>query len=545
MRDLFFKTGWLRASLAFLFFLICHCGGIGSATSAAETSSSIESLGETETQLFDEGPLEMPVTIAKLESPNPIYIDITPADSVPDADSSLFLDADSVTMIVLEGEGSSVAAARAIRDPIKTPYVYIYNQVTREGTVAEVGSDGSFSAVIAATIDQGIGVYAMTTSLPATAVSSPGVIFILDEYGTVTVTISNSNSINERMALVVDATGNILFSVSHDNGLFDLWQRNVDGTLPELLLENHAASMLMVAPLGGDTTEEYAIVDDVVNLLYLSSGTASPIAEDLGTIEQDEDNVFMAKFVVTPLTQNSVLVKRPSPNGLTQRLEAYTLAGERAIVIGDLVNGVETDYTDMRFSYGGSTDLTFVAVRSSAHKSSLYRVDLDRPFSELEMAWGERVPLFEDAEFEILTLTAKSDGSVYLMVADPATVSIKILSVDAQGQIVTLADTAGTDLSLYAQLTVQPEGEILLACDVGVDHGVSEQRLLALPLDGSTDGEFVPFLANGQLRSCNHFAFDAAGRIHFFTAASSDSPPQLSFIDSAKNPILAPYMVLP
>ena len=119
---------------------ILRCAGVGggglTADGAGEDSGGGEGGGASagDSALFEGGPVSIPVTIAKLDAPDPsnITVDVSGtsnSESVARASSSISL----------------TGNAGALPNPSATPQVYIYNSATAETKITDVKSDGSFA----------------------------------------------------------------------------------------------------------------------------------------------------------------------------------------------------------------------------------------------------------------------------------------------------------------------------------------------------------------------------------------------------------------
>lgn len=202
-------------------------GGTTSSDTGSSATSTAEAAGDAETQLFDSGPVDLPVTIAKLESPDATKIivsteAITPSQNAP-LDSRFSTTDPTVAYTVTGAEG-------AIHDPDTTPYVYLENVNNSTDEFCEVEDDGSFSCAILGDLSDDLRLYASTTSDTDTAQMSPPLFIRVDSLGVTTIADTNSTNISADFSLHTDSRGNYYLVVVID-GRSNFYRRNVDGTL--------------------------------------------------------------------------------------------------------------------------------------------------------------------------------------------------------------------------------------------------------------------------------------------------------------------------
>lgn len=531
-----------------LSLLLILSGLFGTACSGLNSLSSTES--DAELYGDDDGPISLPVTIAKLEAPDALNITVELSSS---SDLIRSLSATSAGTAAIEGAGdASDESGRAIHDPDATPFVLIYNHDTDEQTVAAVASDGSFSAEIAADAGESIGVYAITSSDLSAATSSPGIFYTVDSLGTVTVTVSNSGLINDDMPMSVAPDASVFFAVNGASDSYELWRRNLDGSLPERLLSGHAAAPLVAVSVssGGVASEQSVLLlDRGVDLLLRPAGTEgddesdwTTLLGDIGTIADDEDNQSTRAYRLQTIDEDTFLLKYPSSDGATQILKTLDLDGTTETILDGALGLGPTRLSSLNFSTPTSTSHLFLSYED-ADTSRSYVFDLDLQGTEADFAtgWSARVTLAETDEYDVLDLAATEDGTAVMLVRFVGSGAKKLLLLSSDGTVTVVADLSAQDVDLTNRIIVPrlPNGDPgIVACDE--NNGSASKRLLyySLATVTATGGVFQiepqVLVANEDLRSCRHFAVtsvgDALTLLHFFTAASETDSSQLSFV---------------
>lgn len=123
-----------------LTLFLAHCGGAGglggSLSGEGESGGSGGGSGSGINRLFEDGPIDMPVTIAKLEAPDPSKITVEIGGGTNLSPTLKNQSAETVTLTGLAG---------AMPDPTATPQVYMYSEANGT-TLVDVNSNGSFAA---------------------------------------------------------------------------------------------------------------------------------------------------------------------------------------------------------------------------------------------------------------------------------------------------------------------------------------------------------------------------------------------------------------
>lgn len=539
IRSLVLTLSWLA---------LTGCGGLSSSAEIASDSTS----GDDATALFEDGPIDLPVTIAKLESPNPLNINVEFEDT---STTNLLFSTNSLTAVFTGAGDANDETSRAVRDPSTTPYVLVYNHSTGDQTIANVAADGSFSAQIAADTQQTLGVYALTDSDSTTASASPGLYYVRDSLGSITVTVSNSDKINDDMPFSIAPDGSLLFSVTDDDNTYELWRRNVDGSLPERILDDYPVSLLFA---DGVSTAE---VSDAQNIFVLDRGVDLSVREILGesdtdsldswttiidgleTISSDNDNQITQTYAMRFLDADRVLIKHPSSDGTSDILEAMDSDGNRIAIIDGSQDFGPTQLTGLRFGFGTQANRTYVSFKDdSTQQTQIYLLDLSNVQNSSDgIAWQNRTTVLATNDFEVLALTSDSQGNAILLVQYTSTDVKKLLYLFQGGQTTEIADLDAQGINPAERIVLLSRDTLfngIALCDEGVDD--TSKQLLYYPIDtnlmSDQDNTTLPtqLTSNEELRSCRHLATTEINEsypvLSFFTAPSVDGSSQLSFI---------------
>lgn len=516
-----------------------------SLTGNAETSSA----GSTDFS-DDSGPIDLPVTIAKLESVDALNIAVT-ADS---DGASLTKDLQVIGGDTLTFTGNGDAdneSERAVHAPSTTPFILVHNHNTDDSVIVPVATNGSFEATIAATTQEPVGIYAITTDDVTTAESSAGVYFTLDSLGTITITFSNHDAINDEMPLSVSADGSIYFSAISDDGTYDLWRRNMDGTVPNRVLTGAATAPLYTVAtsvVGAEEQQNVLLLDSVVDILLRTSldesseGDAdlwTTLIENISTMPAGEVNLESNRYFISYLNEETFLLKRPSDDGSTEVLEAITADGARTMIIDGSQGLGPTQIENLRFAFAMGPQKTIVIFQNTGtglneiHLLALTNADGSVNY---DGAWSREVTILQTGVFEVNAIIGINDAEFAAIVEYNDGKKLITLNTNSEMSILSELTADGiTPMNLLAYYNADNAAGIVLCDDTN-----SEKRLLYYSHDASLDAGHQPtveaesILTNQRLRSCNHFQISTVDTeyniLHFFTAEEDGSSSQLSAI---------------
>jgi hypothetical protein len=232
--------------LILCFSLSTACLTGGGTNSLSGTSSTIEPISETESNLYDnDGAINIPVTIAKLQSPlNVEKIVIELETSIPGgAPKGLSYLKDVKTPLT----GYKITGAADCVDA-GTAYVMIINTLTEQRLLQEVNSDGSFEALIPAI--EGTSVMMLAVDETETYGSMPISASYEKSVTTFNLTASSESIINTRQQLLMDRFW-VYFSLRADDSSFALVRRHLNGRLQVI------ADKLSTAPRHVSVTQSF------------------------------------------------------------------------------------------------------------------------------------------------------------------------------------------------------------------------------------------------------------------------------------------------
>lgn len=315
--------------LSVLFVFLAHCGGAGGVLTTAITggsdtgagtagnNASVEAAGEAETEAFDSGPVDLPVTIAKLDTPDVTKLVI----SAQSLDQSVNLP-QSIRLLVAKQQYSVtdptvayaiVGSAGSVQSPTITPYVYLENATNSTSEFCEVDSDGSFTCAILGDLLDDLRLYASTTNDTTTASMSPPLYISVDELGTVTVGDTNSAQISAEFSLMTDNTGNYYLVIVNENGLSSLFRRNVSGTSLETIWDTNDAESSIIPTVIESVSSGLIVLYDQNGKFYqveISSSSSASISSSFLTGSRPAYTLSSTVSEITTLN-NSVNVADP------------------------------------------------------------------------------------------------------------------------------------------------------------------------------------------------------------------------------------------
>lgn len=199
-------------------WLGCAGSGLDGGSSTAIGNPDDGSDDVAQDSLFEAGPIDIPVTIAKLEAPVPDRIAVTVQSST------------SVSFKGLEG---------AIPNPSATPFVYVLNRETDQTTINPVNEDGSFENIVSSAFT----LIASSIDELASQISAPVIYSCFDS--TCHWILTNSSSLSASgltmandtvYAVVVNQASNNLSAargvakIAQDGTTFTIYKLGVGGT---------------------------------------------------------------------------------------------------------------------------------------------------------------------------------------------------------------------------------------------------------------------------------------------------------------------------
>jgi hypothetical protein len=263
---------------------LVQCGGGGSIGGSA-TGDGIDALSDAESGLYETGPVEIPVTIAKLESPDATKIIasadgyspniITEIEGLEPAMSSPSVSNPTVAYTITGAEDS-------IRYPKITPYVYLYNSVNGADEFCEVSSDGSFTCPILGDLGDDLLLFASTETVVVDADMSPPLYITMDELGVVAIGDTNAGSLSADFSVATDNLGNYYLVVENTStNKSNFYRRNVDGTLLQTIwTEDDSEGSIIPTKIEAIGSSFIYVVDDDGSLYQIQVAETSSSISD-------------------------------------------------------------------------------------------------------------------------------------------------------------------------------------------------------------------------------------------------------------------------
>lgn len=416
----------------FLAFTLPRCGGLAGisttgsdadsgGTDSSDDGSSVatDPLSDAESGLYDDGPMDLPVTIAKLDSGN-----LTAENDAYYTDGTDLSESSGGLYSVRHAETSSSAGYRfefgenfikeADRDVVE--YLAAVNLETGEIQLQGVNDDGSVDAF---TVPAEEGQYIALAPMVAdqSAVGIPIYPFVEDGVYGNALTNSTSLSVNLPVQIKDDYT---FFSEEFDDATFALYRRNLDGSPVETIISGVTSQIRYVEPgLGGGVA------------YYTQDGKAYYV-KALGTTPETWGSPTLVRDLGAELSPPNSFV--PAPVKLATSTNGYIFALNKAVVNengGDMstmlaiyntadgttsVHMAVTDFKDASFDMG-EQDTLFVFLSPYDSKTmdgfgayELYRLDMTLGHA----AWENREKIYAipGSNDHVATMTASSENVV-------------------------------------------------------------------------------------------------------------------------------------
>lgn len=495
-------------------FLICaftHCSGL--ATSAAEvetevetTDSTYDNLSDTETDLYEDGPVEMPVTIAKLESPDAYLIRTEIAETESCSTAYDF---------TISGE------AQSIRNVSKA---YLYVPTTGESSVVELEADGSFGPLTVCSDDEVV----MSAMDDGETQVSPPLVFGLsaveeDGERRLTPILKDTNSVllDGNFNVIVDDAGNFYMVLQYDSGLFSLVRKNTDGSLIETLLENHVAEPLQVSVISGDKVVVLSLSGKISLLTrdaVLGTWSQSATLVDVGETTFDFQQLQKYRVMLTG-SEDAFLLRRPPNKGdgtlNTSLLDLVTLTGE----VTELVTASE--YDDLVADRGAGDEFHVLTRSSGASQYVLNKIDAALGAD----AWTQKTVEIEEFTPEpgwsVRNIDA-SENSVVLIDTNRDFAPAQLYLWSSASGLEKINDVLTDPFGFYETPHISREGNLVVLCKIEPPGEVNGGQIaIHRPgIDGV--GEIYSIVDDYQVNSyCDplrqqRFFVDTNGLIHFY-----------------------------
>lgn len=554
---------FLRLFLVALISPHLFCGGVAGLTSGATDTgtttggSTADALTGTETQLFDDGPVDMPVTIAKLDSPDLSLITVT-VDEISGAQAVKFATGATHRFTIT----GSAGAGGKLSDGTFAPKFLTFNATTDEQAVATVNADGSFVGEIDGSLADTIVFASMTEAEDQV---SPILTVATDASGNFIVTTTNAADLSAAMNVMTDANGNYYFTVKATDGTYTLMRRNVSGSEVETIAESLASEPRVI--LAGSGPAATVLFEDgsLVNYAepapssvtaFLSKGGAANVESSTagawtsqtvdtvgGGLVGEDQSAWPGHSLMFSSTERTVAMTLPYASFLEQGTNNDTLL--RFIDLsgtGQIQSVIVSAEFDAVYADVGESGKIYVFASPDQFEANgsdyiLYRFDfLDLVDGGVDLAWAARETLIGSFTSTVTSLDVSDNGEVvfgFMISADQNGVGYWS---STSGTPMTINDPEN-DANFYAYPKVSPDGEFVVFCDVGVPSAeqVETGGDLTVYFPGDPAGTFTKLLASESFNTCTDnpasFFIDSQDRIHFYQTPVDGSDPQLGIID--------------
>jgi hypothetical protein len=539
-----------------LLFTLNACAGVsgisGQATGegtgdTGNTGTGTEALSETESGLYEDGPVSIPVTIAKLDSVNADLVTITPLETgANDNLASPWMIRkleSSEGVYVVTGTAGAVNTDEAMK-------IYGLNTTLAIAVIADVEDDGSFEFQINAEEGE---IVAIAPMLDDESEIGPPV-YGDTETGVVTLSTTNTDALNAN-SNIVELDGYVYFSLENEDGTFTLHRRNLDGTAVETLVEN-IDSQIRFITASENNVITYVTQDGRVFRLNGTAATASVSGRARyaeltwntpETIHDFGEPVDDPEFFLPPTTRTfiassgDIFFSNGNPLGA-----ASTTIQDIVLTHVDAATGAKTalikfkDYEFVNVDMG-APDTLFVSASPTSNTG------LDNRFRIFKLnmldgaaAWDLRTLIHTRpiADENILNIDASARNMIVFVTAQDTLHTFFSLSADVSDTPIEGAMFTGTPERPYSEwITVSPDSAsgnaLVLTCRGDGDKG----SYLVIHRIGVDPPETLQRITNSESKNSCHGSYrvDDGGRVFFYRTSinedGTEGAAQLSFIN--------------
>lgn len=552
-----FKTVSHRGSLFRYFLRLCavafivphlFCGGVAGIVSSATSGGSATSTGTadalsgTESQLYEDGPIELPVTIAKLDSPDLSLITVTVEEISSTTANATKFAATSTHIFTVTG---LAGAGGRLSDDSFAPKFFMFNATTDEQAVSEVGADGSFTGQIDGELSDTIAFASMTEGEDQV---SPILSVAVDDNGNFIVATTNASDLSADVNVMTDPDGNYYFTVVADDGTFTLLRRNLGGTEVETIATGLNSEPRVI--LAGSGPAVTVILQDGSIVVFAqpppsltgfvagrralfaegdSAWTSATVETIQGGVNTSEQTAWPGHSLLYSATERTLALTSPSaqPGGIG--------ASEDLLRFVDLSGGgvtatvIATGEFDAIYADTGESGKIYVFAnwpggQEGEGTATLFRFD----FQDLDvtpdpsLAWQARETLVSGFEGRVNSLDVSDEGAaVFQFITADNNNNRGIAYWSASSGVVIINDMEG-DPRQYAYPKISPDGKFVIFCDVGEGDQLNVPGNLTVYFPGDGAGDFHPLVESGTVTTCadnpSRYFIDSQDRIHFYQA---------------------------
>ena len=350
----------IRAYILISIFVLLSACFSGSSSSTTEVAG--DALDTTESELYSNGPFDLPVTIAKLETVNP---NLMSADYLDSGISDISTDS-SVTFLLNTESSSSGYVITGSEGATTSEKVIAYNTVTTSSVIVSSEVDGSFTLNILATEGDPISVSSLNGG---------------EDTASPPVTISSFNGISE-----ISLTNTALLGINHN-----LVQLN--GYTFFTTVDDDGISTLVRRELTTGTTETVDIVSGVFESISVDS-----TSHDVSLLTTDESLYHINSD--DPISLSSIV---------WDNANSIYVHPDTIRVFDQLDHGIET-FTDGNNNSFICVNDTFDALGYNDTNTNLLHIAAD----------GTRTIIADDSIDVILDCELGADGKLYVLARPPA-----------------------------------------------------------------------------------------------------------------------------
>lgn len=544
--------------LFFIVFTVVGCSGLSTSSLGGDAGGDYDELDSTESGLYSDGPVDLPVTIAKLDSADSQLLTIEYSDSLS---QQLTRESPSHQTAgdggyVITGDSGAVNIDQATK-------IFALNTVTAESIIVDVEDDGSFELQISAEEGQVIALAPMVDAEDLIGIP----LFVDEENGVDTIALTNADNLNPNVNIEVNVDGYAYFSAEVADGTYEIYRRNLDGTALETIATGISAQVRFIT-LDEQGSLNYVTQDGKVYSILLAATATSVSAlraddliepqhldyedpfelMDFGDVLDDADTFVPAPAEVFRVGSGDymgvafVSNKRQVNNGsggLVQPSFLRLIGSNLGTTTYEFLD--TDDYNAAEFSLG-EVDTLFVAaeLNDSAEPQGF------RPFElyALDMtlgpdAWANRTLAYSHATRgeSLISMKSTRHGFVVFVVQniDTGTNSIYSLQEGESPVAVAVSPSGDKTYSEWIALTEynRIEDSSFVTCATDASEGVSYLALHRL--DRDDPGIFWRLTSTVNKDGCKgNYAIDNENRVMFYRSETVDGveqPAQISFID--------------
>ena len=513
-----------------LIFLQFSYGCAGGLSIGGQAQTGFEDLTDQESNLFSEGPISAPVTIAKMDSPNPQFIRVYFTAEDESLDGSF----------LVEGAAGAV--------PAEVTKVIVFNSRTTDQEIIVVNEDGSFEATLPGQQSDSVLVASLSDAEDQMSpfyeyddTDGDGFYVVVETNSTETIAVET--------ALFVDSTGYAYFSIfDSTTNTYDLWRRRSDGTFPQLIAADSSIKFRQIQSTDGEMI--YVKMEDGGIFLYTrldeesEEEGSSPVFSvvELGNKEGGEI------APITSMQEKQIIVKDDSSGvfEITARNEAFP---ERDYLLRFLpADGSEP----IKMIYGfvdvppfdayrivvakASGDRLFVFAKETDLPGtySLYELDITDP-ADYATAWDNRTLLLADVDFHVNYAQADDSGRIFVSVGiESRPESPELIYKIIEGAVLqTISNMDDLSLNVSSKFAITPTGDAILTCDYG-DTGEEPYSLLYYHFSYPADN-FVHLTESTSFGSCTDheqsYFIDSSRNVHYHRRDVDTLNIQKAFLD--------------